>query len=288
MSLQNPAEPKLLPPRHHWRAVAAVAVLIVLGAFIYSLAGNPNMQWDVVGNYLFSTQILYGLMNTIILTVLCMAIAIVLGIIIAIMAMSGNPVLYWVAQAYIWFFRGVPLLVQLVFWFNLALLWPRMGLSIPFTDIDYTISTNVLITSFVASVLGLALHEAAYMAEIVRAGLLGVDSGQSEAGRSLGMSDGQLLRRIILPQAMRIIVPPTGNEVISMLKATSLVAFIAGGELMTAVQNIYSHNFRVIPLLIVGSIWYLIVTTLATFLQFYLEKRVGQGFSSVASRGKRG
>lgn len=287
MSTRNPAEPRLLPPRHHWRAVAACVVLAVLAAFIYSLAGNSNMQWDIVGDYLFSTQILYGLMNTVILTVLCMAIAIILGIILAIMSMSGNPVLYWVAQAYIWFFRGVPLLVQLVFWFNLALLWPRMGLSIPFTDIDYTISTNVLITSFVASVLGLALHEAAYMAEIVRAGFLGVDNGQSEAGRSLGMSDSQMMRRIILPQAMRIIVPPTGNEVISLLKATSLVAFIAGGELMTAVQNIYSHNFRVIPLLIVGSIWYLIVTTFATFLQFYLEKRVGQGFSSVANRTKR-
>ncbi|RAI41418.1 amino acid ABC transporter permease [Rhodoplanes roseus] len=282
MALQSVA-PKLLPPRHPLRTASACVVLALLAALVASLASNPNMQWSVVADYLFGSQILYGLVNTIVLTVLCMAIAIVIGIVLAIMGMSRNPVLYFVAQGYIWFFRGVPLLVQLVFWFNLALLWPRIGLTVPPLGIDLSVSTNDLITSFVASVLGLALHEAAYMAEIVRAGLLGVDSGQTEAGRSLGMSDNQLMRRIVLPQAMRIIVPPTGNQFISLLKATSLVAFIAGGELMTAVQNVYSHNFRVIPLLIVASIWYLVVTTLATGLQTYLERRVGKGFSTAAS-----
>lgn len=287
MAVQTSTEPKLLPPRHPWRIVIAIVVLAILAALILSLAGNQNLQWGVVWSYLFDTQILYGLVNTIILTALCMAIGTVLGIVLAIMAMSGNPVLEWVSRGYIWFFRGVPLIVQLVFWFNLALLWPRIGLVVPMLGIDYSVSTNFLITSFIASVLGLALHEAAYMAEIVRAGFLGVDSGQTEAGRALGMKDGKLIRRIILPQAMRIIVPPTGNQVISLLKATSLVAFIAGGELMTAVQNVYSQNFRVIPLLLVATFWYLVVTTLASMLQSYLERRVGQGFSSMARKPRK-
>jgi polar amino acid transport system permease protein len=284
MAAQTSPEPKLLPPRHPWRFVTAGVVLAIMAALVLSLATNQNMQWDVVWSYLFDEAILYGLVNTIVLTALCMAIAIVLGIVLAVMAMSGNPVLEWVAKAYIWFFRGVPLIVQLVFWFNLALLWPRIGLIVPMFGIDYSVSTNFLISSFIASVLGLALHEAAYMAEIVRAGFLGVDSGQTEAARALGMKDSKLIRRIILPQAMRIIVPPTGNEVISLLKATSLVAFIAGGELMTAVQNVYSQNFRVIPLLLVGTFWYLVVTTLASMLQSYLERRVGQGFTSMARK----
>lgn len=284
MVVQTSTEPKLLPPRHHWRLVSAIVVLAVTAAFIISLAGNQNLQWGVVFSYLLDDQILYGLANTIILTALCMAIGTVLGIVLAIMAMSGNPVLEWVARLYVWFFRGVPLIVQLVFWFNLALLWPRIGFVVPMLGVDYSLSTNFLISSFIASVLGLALHEAAYMAEIVRAGFLGVDSGQTEAGRALGMTDSKLIRRIILPQAMRIIVPPTGNQVISLLKATSLVAFIAGGELMTAVQNVYSQNFRVIPMLLVATFWYLVVTTLASMLQSYLEARVGQGFSSVARK----
>ncbi|MBX5272720.1 amino acid ABC transporter permease [Rhizobium sp. NLR17b] len=284
MAVQTSTEPKLLPPRHPWRIVTAVVVLALLAALVLSLAANQNLQWGVVWSYLFDEAILYGLANTIVLTALCMAIGTVLGIVLAVMAMSRNPVLEWVAKAYIWFFRGVPLIVQLVFWFNLALLWPRIGLVMPLIGVDYSISTNVLITSFIASVLGLALHEAAYMAEIVRAGFLGVDSGQTEAARALGMKDGKLIRRIILPQAMRIIVPPTGNQVISLLKATSLVAFIAGGELMTAVQNVYSQNFRVIPLLLVATFWYLVVTTLASMVQGYLERRVGQGFSSMARK----
>lgn len=284
MATPTPAEPKLLPPRHPWRIVTSIVVLVLLGALVGSLATNPNLQWGVVWAYLFDEAILHGLANTIMLTALCMTIGTLFGIVLAVMAMSRNPVLEWVARGYVWFFRGVPLIVQLVFWFNLALLWPRIGLVVPFLGIDYAISTNVLITSFIASVLGLALHEAAYMAEIVRAGFLGVDSGQTEAARALGMKDGKLIRRIILPQAMRIIVPPTGNQVISLLKATSLVAFIAGGELMTAVQNVYSQNFRVIPLLLVATFWYLVVTTLASLAQGYLERRVGQGFSSMARK----
>jgi polar amino acid transport system permease protein len=287
MAVQTSAEPKLLPPKYHWRWVAAFLVLAVLVCLAISLASNKNLQWDVVANYLFSEQVLYGLLNTIVLTLLCMAIGIVLGIGIAVMAMSGNPVLEWVARGYVWFFRGVPLIVQLVFWFNLALLWPRIGLVVPMLGLDYSLSTNFLISSFVASVLGLGLHEAAYMSEIVRAGFLGVDSGQTEAGRALGMTDRKLVRRVILPQAMRIIVPPTGNQLISLLKATSLVAFIAGGELMTAVQNVYSQNFRVIPLLLVATFWYLLVTTLATLMQSYLERRVGQGFSSAARQTRK-
>lgn len=278
------AGPKLLKARHPWRLVSAFGVLAVLVALAMSLATNANMQWSVVGEYLFRRQILLGLANTIIMTTLCMVMGTILGIFLAIMRMSGNPVLNLSAQAYIWFFRGVPLLVQLVFWFNLALLWPRIGVVVPLIGVDWSVSTNALISSFVASVLGLALHEAAYMAEVVRAGILGVDRGQGEAGRSLGMTEGQLMRRVVLPQAMRIIIPPTGNQLISLLKATSLVAFIAGGELMTAVHNVYSHNFKVIPLLIVATIWYLSVTTIATIIQYFIEKRFGQGFGEPGNR----
>lgn len=253
-------------------------MVAIAASFLLSIATNDNMRWDVVLAYLFDRQVLLGLLNTIILTVLCMALGIGLGIVVAVMAMSSNPVISVSAKIYVWLFRGIPLLVQLIFWFNLSLLWPRLGLIITPLGIDISLSTNAVISSFIAAALGLALHEAAYMSEIVRAGILGVDPGQVEAARSLGISEGKVISRIILPQAMRIIVPPTGNQFISLLKATSLVAFIGGGELMTEVQSIYALNFLVIPLLIVASLWYMAVTTLASIFQKYLENHFGQGF----------
>jgi polar amino acid transport system permease protein len=276
--------PILLPRRHPWRVASALLVLSVLALLVISVGSNPNVHWEVVRAFLFDPQVLEGLRNTIALTVLCMFLAVLIGIGIAVMQLSDNAVLSSVARLYVWFFRGVPLLVQLIFWFNLALLWPRLGFSIPSLGLNLSVSTNRLINSFCASVIGLALHEAAYMAEIVRSGLLSVDRGQAEAARSLGMKEASVLRRIILPQAMRIIVPPTGNQFVSLLKATSLVAFIAGGDLMTMVQSIYSQNFMVVPLLIVASIWYLCVTTAAGALQGLLERRLAQAFQNTKKR----
>ena len=274
----NQGKPRLLPRRHPWRVVSAGLALLVLAMLVISVGTNRNMHWEVVRTFLFDVQILEGLRNTILLTLICMVLAMVIGVVTAIMQLSENAVLSTLARLYVWFFRGVPLLVQLIFWFNLALLWPRMGLIVPGFGINFSVSTNTLINSFLASVIGLTLHEAAYMAEIVRSGLLSVDRGQTEAARSLGMKEPSVLFRIVLPQAMRMIVPPTGNQFVSLLKSTSLVAFIAGGDLMTMVQSIYSQNFMVVPLLVVASIWYLCITTVAGAFQGYLERHLAGAF----------
>jgi len=188
------------------------------------------------------------------------------------------------AIGYGWLFRGIPVLVQLIFWYNLALLFPRLSIGLPFTPWGVGVGTNAVITGFSAAVLGLGLNEAAYMAEIIRAGIIGVDAGQAEAARALGMRQPQVLRHVILPQAMRVIVPPTANQIILMLKATSLTAFIAGGDLLTQAEGIYSNNFQVIPLLIDASLWYISLTAVATLAQQMLERQVGRGVLSGGSR----
>ena len=266
-----------MPVRHPGRWVA-VAVLAVLGAMLVNtVLTNDGFRWDVVGRYLFSPPVLNGLQNTLILTVLSMLIGIVGGIALAIMRLSPNPVLSSVAGLYIWLFRGTPLIAQLLFWNFLAALYPRLSLGVPFGPEFVSFDTNQLINQFTACLLGLGLNEAAYMAEIVRGGLQSVDHGQSEAAGALGMSRGQTLRRIVLPQAMRVIIPPTGNETISMLKTTSLVVVIGYFELMTSVQRIYSVNFQTIPLLIVAAIWYLALTSVLSIGQGFVERRYGRG-----------
>jgi polar amino acid transport system permease protein len=184
------------------------------------------------------------------------------------------------AVGYLWFFRGTPLLVQLIFWYNIAAVFPHLILGIPFTSYHEVISTNSLISAFTAAVLGFSLHESAYMAEIVRAGILSVNAGQREAALSTGMTEAQAMRRVILPQAMRVIIPPTGNQAINLLKATSLVALISGGDLLSNVTDIYSVNYAVIPLLVVASIWYLMLVSIATVGQTHLERAVGKGYGS--------
>jgi polar amino acid transport system permease protein len=196
------------------------------------------------------------------------------------MRLSPNPLLSNVAYGYIWFFRGTPVLVQLIFWFNLAVLVPNISLGIPFGPTFVSWDTNSVITPFVAALLGLGLNEAAYMAEISRAGIQSVDEGQVEASSALGMSRAQTMRRIVLPQAMRVIIPPTGNEVISMLKTTSLVSVVAMPELFYNTQQIYARTYQTIPLLIVASIWYLILTSVLTTGQFYIERHYGRGSSN--------
>jgi polar amino acid transport system permease protein len=266
----RPDDIKAIPARHPGRWVAAAAVLILGLALLYSFVTNPRFEWGVVGEYFFSTRVLHGLWLTIELTVISMLIGIALGVLLAVMRLSLNPMIAGAAWFYIWLFRGTPVLVQILFWFNITALYPRIGFG------DFSFDANNLISPFVAAILALGLNEGAYMAEIVRAGIVSVDEGQSEAGAALGMSRLQIMRRIVLPQAMRVIVPPTGNEAISMLKTTSLVSVIAVTDLLYSVQLIYAANYRTIPLLLVASIWYLIVTTVLSIGQFYIERHFGR------------
>jgi polar amino acid transport system permease protein len=257
--------------------VAAVVVLVLIAMFVHSLVTNPGFEWGVVGSYFLSRRVLDGLEITILLTVVCMALGIVLGVILAVMRLSANPLLSSASWVYIWFFRGTPVLVQLLFWYNMAALFPRFSLGVPFGPSFVHGNANSLITALTAAILGLGLNEGAYMAEIVRAGILSVEHGQVEAAQALGMTRALTMRRIILPQAMRVIIPPTGNETISMLKTSSLASVITVTELLYAVQLIYSVNFKTIPLLIVASLWYLIATSVLTVGQYYIERRYARG-----------
>jgi polar amino acid transport system permease protein len=276
----GPARPiQAVPVRHPGRWVAIAVIVVLVAMLVHSFLTNPNFHWDVVGQYLFSDPVLRGLRNTLILTVLAMAVGIVGGVLLAVMRLSPNPVLAGTAGVYVWLFRGTPLITQLIFWNFLASLYPRLGLGIPFGPTFVSFDTNAVISVFTAALLGLGLNEAAYMAEIVRGGIQSVDGGQSEAAGALGLSRAQTLRRIVLPQAMRVIVPPTGNETISMLKTTSLVVVIAYFELTVAVQTIYSRTFQTIPLLIVAALWYLALTSVLSVGQMFIERRFGRGFA---------
>ncbi|WP_290050782.1 amino acid ABC transporter permease [Amycolatopsis solani] len=274
------AEPiKAVPVRHYGRWVAGVIIVFLAFIVVRSVITNDALQWPVVGDYLFDDRILRGLQNTLILTVISMLIGIVGGILLAVMRLSPNPLTSGAASIYIWLFRGTPLITQLIIWNFLGLAYSRIGLGIPFGPTFVSWDTNLLITQFTASLLGLGLNEAAYMAEIVRGGIQSVDSGQLEAASALGMNRTKTLRRIILPQAMRVIIPPTGNETISMLKTTSLVVAIGYFELMVAAQTIYSQNLKTVPLLIVAALWYLFMTSVLTLVQMQIEKRFSRGTS---------
>ncbi|MEV4311626.1 amino acid ABC transporter permease [Actinocrispum sp. NPDC049592] len=269
----RPESVKAVPVRHVGRWVGGAIVLFIAFLIIRSIIVNPNFQWNVIGPYLFDTRVFQGLLKTLMLTVVSMAIGIVGGVILAVMRLSPNPVMTGAAGIYIWLFRGTPLITQLIFWANLGALYPRLGIGIPFGPEFFSEDTNVLINVTTAAILGLGLNEAAYMAEIVRAGISSVDEGQTEAAGALGMTRGKTLRRIILPQAMRVIIPPTGNQVISMLKTTSLVVVIGYSELMVVVQQIYAQNYKVIPLLIVAAIWYLFCTSILSVFQGFIERK---------------
>jgi len=247
-------------------AGAAIVVLLT-GALAASALINPAFGWPVFAEYFFSEPILYGVAMTLVLTALSMFVAVALGTLLAITRMSSNPILQSGSILYSWFFRGIPVLVQLIFWYNFALLFPNIG---PFR-------TNTVVTPFIAAILGLGLSMATYMAEVVRGGILSVGAGQIEAIRSLGMTRAQGLRRVILPQAMRVVLPPMGNELIALLKWTSLASVIAVSEVMHEASLIYSRNFQVIPLLLVAAAWYLLVTTAFSFGQRYLERHFGKG-----------
>jgi polar amino acid transport system permease protein len=266
-----------VPLTHPGRRAAAVLVFLVLAWFVYIVFTNRNFQWPVVAKYLFSKEILDGVKLTIELTISAMAIGVTLGLVTALMRLSENPLLSTAAKTYIVFFRGTPALVQLIFWFNLAALFPRIALGIPFFGPDwFSIDANAIITPVFAANLGLGLCEGAYMAEIVRAGILSVDPGQREAAVALGLTRAQAMRRIILPQALRVIVPPTGNQIIGMLKLSSLASVISVTELLAAAGLIYTRTYETIPLLIVASIWYVALTSLLTLGQRVIERRLGR------------
>jgi polar amino acid transport system permease protein len=275
----QPDEP-VVPLRHpgHWVAVAIIAVLAAMA--VHFIAANRKLRLDLVVGYLFERSVLRGLLLTIELTVVAMLVGIALGTVLAIMRLSANPVLRAVAGGYVWLFRGTPILVQLLFWFFLGSVLPSISIGIPFGPEFGSAPTNTLITQFTAAVLGLGLNEAAYMAEIVRAGINSVDGGQREAAEALGMSPALTYRRVVLPQAARMIVPPTANDAISMLKLTSLVVVIGLPDLLTTVQLIYSRNFQQIPLLIVASLWYLALTTLLTIVQSRIERRLNRSVAT--------
>jgi polar amino acid transport system permease protein len=273
----RPEAIKAIPVRHPWRWISAVVVVLITLSLIWTVATAPYMHWHFVTDFLFNRLILEGIQLTILLTIAAMLIGIVGGILLAVMRLSPNPVMSTISWVYIWFFRGTPVLVQIFFWFNLAIILPYIGLHIPGTNIGFTWSTNVLISALTAAILGLGCNEAAYMAEIVRAGIISVDQGQTEAAQALGMTRLQFMQRIVLPQAMRVIIPPTGNETISMLKTTSLAYAASVPELFTRSSQIANANYQVVELLFVASIWYLLMTSILTVGQYYVERYFARG-----------
>jgi polar amino acid transport system permease protein len=273
----HPEDITAVPLRHPGRWVASAVLLVLAAMLVHSLVADSTYGWNVVGQYFFAAPVMRGLALTVELTFGAMAIGVVLGVTLSIMRLSPNPLVSGASWFYVWFFRGTPVLVQILFWYNLSALYPKVGLGIPFGPQFVSGSANSFITPIFAGFLALGLNEAAYYAEIVRAGILSVDYGQTEAAQSLGMRRIQVLRRIVLPQAMRVIIPPTGNETISMLKTSSLVSTIAVAELLYSVQLIYARTYQTIQLLLVASIWYLILTTVLTVGQHYLEKHYARG-----------
>ncbi|WP_062206708.1 amino acid ABC transporter permease [Streptomyces sp. NBRC 109706] len=259
-----------IPVRHWGRWIGAVLVLALLGALVWAFV-QAKINWDVVGEYLTYDTIVEGAGKTLWITVLSMLLGVVLGVILAVMRLSTNPVLSGVAWGYIWFFRGTPVLVQLFLWYNLSYIFDTVNLGF------YKDEMNDVMTPFLAALLGLGLNEAAYMAEIARAGIQSVDRGQTEAAHALGMNNGRTLRRIVLPQAMRVIIPPTGNEFINMLKTSSLVYAIQYNELFRAGTNISSRNLAVMEMLLVVTAWYLVLTTVFSIGQYYLERHFAKG-----------
>ncbi|MEV0402540.1 amino acid ABC transporter permease [Actinoallomurus sp. NPDC050550] len=271
--------------RHPLRWVASLVLLVLAAQLVHLLVTNDNFEWGVVGRYFNASIIGQGIATTLELTVIAMAVGVVGGVLLAVGRLSENRLLRTSCGLYVWFFRGIPVLVQLVFWYNLSALLPRVSFGVPFGPEFVSGETNHLITPLFAAILGLGLNEAAYMAEIIRGGLLAVDPGQTEAAHALGMSDARTFRRIVLPQAMRFIVPPTGSQVINMLKATSLVSVIALADLLYTVQSIYNRTFQTIPLLIVACLWYLLITSVLYVGQSFIERHYARGATRNAPQG---
>ncbi|MDV5144663.1 amino acid ABC transporter permease [Streptomyces sp. SBC-4] len=263
--------PRVVPTRRAGQWAAAAVVLVLLGLGLLSVVRNKAFQWDVVAEYFTSASVLRGLGLTLWLTALVMALGFVLGTLLAVFRLSANPVLRAVSWGYVWFFRSTPILVQLLFWFNIGVLYPTV----------LGVHTVNLLGPVAVAVIGLTLHEAAYAAEVVRGGILSVDRGQIEAAQSLGLGRWRRLTRIVLPQAMRSIVPPAGNMLIGTLKGTSIVSVIAVQDLLYSTQLIYHRTYEVIPLLLVATLWYVAVTSVLSLGQHYVERYYARGTGSV-------
>jgi polar amino acid transport system permease protein len=266
-------------PRRYWGRYLAAALIALALLFVANAFARGKIEWSYVGKFLTAQSILTGLVDTVVMSVLAMALGIVLGVVTAVMRLSTNPVLSWVARGYTWLFRGTPVILQLLLWFNLALVFPAIGL-----PGVWEMRTVDLMTPFLAALLGLGINQGAYTSEVVRAGLLSVDVGQYEAAKAIGMARLLALRRVILPQAMRVIIPPIGNEFVGMIKLTSLASVIQYPEILHNAQNIYYANARVIELLIVAGIWYVAVVTVLSLLQSRVEAFYARGAGRKAAR----
>jgi polar amino acid transport system permease protein len=288
-----------VPVRHPGRWVATVVLAILAAMFVHMLVTNEAFQWRFMLDNMFRPPVIEGVRTSLTLTVLSMVLGVALGIVIAMMRLSPNPILSGAAWLYTWFFRAVPRIVLLILFGNLGILYASYGFGLPFdrqlgdlVGIDlnarlFSLDARTILTGFMAGLLGLALSEAAYMAEIVRAGMKAVDPGQQEAAHALGMARGTTLRRIVLPQAMRVIVPPTGNETIAMLKDTSLLAFVpVTNELFFQLQAIGARTFQVFPMLVAACLWYLALTSVLMVGQFYVERYFSKGFGTGQVRAK--
>jgi polar amino acid transport system permease protein len=290
----RPEAIQAVPVRHPWRWVSIGVLAVLTAMFVHLLVTNDQFQWTFMVDNMFRPPIIEGVRTTIVMTLLAMALGVALGVVVAVMRLSANPMLSGVAWLYTWFFRAVPRVVLLVLFGNLGILWQRLEFGLPFdhqlgalfgiNDFEARIfgfDARTAISGFVAGLLGLALSEAAYMAEIVRAGIQSVDPGQGEASSALGLSRGQTLRRIVLPQAMRVIVPPTGNEMIAMLKDTSLLAFVpVTNELFFQLSAVGSRTFQIFPMLVAACIWYLLLTSFLMVVQYFVERYFSRGYGT--------
>ena len=277
----SPAAIDAVPLRHPWRLVAAAVITILVGLFLYGMATNPAYRWNIFAKYLFNDRILFGVWNTLQLTIYSMVLAIVLGVVLAVMRLSPNPIFRSVSWVFLWILRGTPIYVQLSFWGLIPTIYANIQLGVPFGPSFFHLNLQALSIPFILAMLGLALNEAAYMAEIIRAGISSVPEGQSEASTALGMSWGMTMRRTVIPQAMRVIIPPTGNEVISMLKTTSLVTAVpyAFDLYSIATREIAARTFEPVPLALVAVAWYLLMTSILMVGQYYLERYYSRGAS---------
>jgi polar amino acid transport system permease protein len=269
---------RVVPARHLWRWVAAAAALVLLAQFLHGLVTNPGWDWPAFAGYFFEKSVMQALLVTLELTFAGAVLGFVGGIVLAPMRLSRNPVLLTLSWTYIWVFRSVPLIVQLLFWANLGYLYDSLQIGIPFGPGFTSFATSSLISSLGAALLGLALHEAAYAAEIVRAGIISVDQRQLEAAAALGIPRLRQFRRILLPQAMRAILPSAANNLVNLLKSTSVVYVLAIGELFYQVQVVYGRNGRVVPLLMVATVWYIVLTAVLSVFQHYVERHFARGW----------
>ncbi|MEU8515850.1 amino acid ABC transporter permease [Kitasatospora sp. NPDC048722] len=268
---------RTVPARHPWRLVAGLAAVVVLAQFVHGLATNPGWDWGTFRLYFTADVIVRAVGRTLELTAYGTVLGFLLGAVVAAMRLSHSRILRSIAWAYVWAFRSIPLIVQLVFWFNLSYLYKRFGFGIPFGPTFGGFETMNVLSALGAAVLGLGLHQAAFAAEIIRGGIIAVDAGQREAAAALGIPRRRQAWRIVLPQAMRGILPSAANEVISLLKGTSVVYVMAIGELFYQAQVVYGRTGRVVPLLMVATVWYVLLTTVLSIGQYYVERHFARG-----------